>query len=54
MHKGIDNYKDNCYYLNDVKKAIDENRTVFLDIDGVIQPRSQKRFDHDNEYLKKY
>ena len=54
MHKGIDNYKDNCYYLKDVKKAIEENRTVFLDIDGVIQPRSQKRFDHDNEYLKKY
>ena len=41
MHKGIDNYKDNCYYLNDVKKAIDENRTVFLDIDGVIQPGPQ-------------
>ena len=54
MHKGIDNYKDNCYYLKDVKKAVDEHRTVFLDIDGVLQPGSQKRHDHDNEYLKKY
>ena len=54
MHKGIDNYKDNCYYLKDVKKAVDEHRTVFLDIDGVLQPGSQKRHDHDNESLKKY
>ncbi len=54
MHKGIDNYKDNCYYLSDVKKAVEENRTVFLDIDGVLQPGTQKRHDHDNEYLKKY
>lgn len=54
MHKGLDNYKENCYYLKDVEKAKEENKIVFLDIDGVIQPGTQKRFDHDNEYTKKY
>ncbi len=48
MHKGIDNYKNDCYYLDKVKQAIEEHRTVFLDIDGVIQPCTQKRHDHDN------
>ena len=54
MHKGIDNYKKDYYLLDKINEAVSEHRTIFLDIDGVIQPMTQKRHDHDNEYLKKY
>ena len=54
MHKGRDLFKDNYYGINKINEIVGENRTVFLDIDGVIQPGTQKRFDHDNKKLKEY
>lgn len=54
MHKGKDLFKDNYYEKNKLDEIVDENRVVFLDIDGVLQPGTQKRFDHDNKKLKEY
>ena len=54
MHKGRDLFKDDYSSKSKLDKIVNENRTVFLDIDGVIQPGTQKRFDHDNKKLKEY
>lgn len=54
MHKGKDLFKDDYSNKLELDKMVNENRTIFLDIDGVIQPGTQKRFDHDNKKLKEY
>ena len=54
MHKGRDLFKDNYYDIDRIKKIESEHRTIFLDIDGVLQPGTQKRHDHNNKLLKEY
>jgi hypothetical protein len=56
MHRGLDNYKSNCYFLDKIKERKEDNKVVFLDINGVIMPAPdpQIRHEHDNETLKEY
>lgn len=53
MSKRFDFYKSNYYDLENEKRIIEEHRTIFLDIHGVLQI-GQIRHDHDNELLKRF
>lgn len=56
MHRGLDNFKDNSYLLNTINQRKEENRVIFLDVNGAIMPvpDNQLRFEHDGEALKRY
>ncbi len=53
MRKTVDFYKSN-YKKDEIEKALSENRTIFLDIDGVLQLGTEKRSNHDNYLLMEY